>query len=371
MNEAFWAIVVLGILIFVHEMGHFLVARWVKVKVLVFSLGFGPRLLSWRGRGGEDGTEYCLSLIPLGGYVKMFGEAGVVEDENSESGERELTEHEKAGSFAHKSLKERFAVVFAGPLFNFIFAILALWAVYAMGVEKMYAEVGKVTDNSPAAVAGMQPGDRILKVDGIAVADWMAMRERIRASSGGVIELEVKRGDQQMPLVLNPEMADTVTKFGEPVKKARIGIAPSGQTFAVEYGLGEAFWLGLDKTWEFSTLIFTSIKKMIYQEIPADQIGGPIAIAQMAGRTAEMGFASMLMFMSLISVNLGVLNLLPIPVLDGGHLMFYLMEAVKGGPVSEKAQGIAMRIGLSLLLGLMVLAFYNDLVRLFGSSASN
>ncbi|ABK44355.1 site-2 protease, Metallo peptidase, MEROPS family M50B [Magnetococcus marinus MC-1] len=369
MNEAFWAVVVLGILIFVHEMGHFLVARWMKVRVLVFSLGFGPKLLSWRGRGGAEGTEYCLSLIPLGGYVKMFGEAGVVEDE--QNGERALTEEEKQGSFAHKSLQARFAVVLAGPLFNFIFAIFALWAVYAMGVEKMYADVGKVIEQGPAAMAGVQVGDRIIKVDGEAVEDWMAMRERIRASSHGVIKLEVLRGDKQLTLTLNPEMGDTVTKFGEPTKKARIGIAPSGETFAVEYGVGEAFWLGIDKTWEFSTLIFTSIKKMITQEIPADQIGGPIAIAKMAGSTAEMGFASMLMFMSLISVNLGVLNLLPIPVLDGGHLLFYVMEAIKGGPISEKAQMIAMRIGLSLLLALMVLAFYNDLVRLFGSSASN
>nr|CRH05175.1 Putative zinc metallopeptidaseRseP peptidase. Metallo peptidase. MEROPS family M50B [Candidatus Magnetococcus massalia] len=359
MNSLFWAIVVLGVLIFVHEMGHFLFARWLGVRVITFSIGFGPKLFSWKGRGPEDeATEYQLSAIPLGGYVKMLGE-------DPEGGE--LTDRERAQAFSEKALWRRFSIVFAGPLFNFIFAVFALWLAFGLGVQERLAVVGTVHDDSPAMEAGLKPGDKITRIDEVAIDRWDQMSKLIRVSEGRALALEVEREQKLLRLSITPRIKEVKNLFGEPTKRALIGISPSKDAMAMtHYGVGEAFGLGVDKTWEMIALTFKSVWKLIMQVIPADQIGGPIMIAQMAGETAEHGLTSMLFFMSLISINLGILNLLPIPVLDGGHLMFYIMEAIKGGPVSEKAQAIAMRVGLSLLIALMLLAFYNDIVRVLG-----
>ncbi|OSM05163.1 RIP metalloprotease RseP [Magnetofaba australis] len=359
MLTIFWAIVVLGALIFVHEMGHFLVARWSGVRVVTFSIGFGPKLAGWRGKrrfGATDpGAEYTVSAIPLGGYVKMLGES--VEDE--------LDEEDRRYSFSHKGLWPRTAIVSAGPMFNFIFAVVALWGAFLLGMPELLPEVGAVKEDSPALAAGLQEGDRILAIDGKSIPLWTDLSETVRASEGRTLNFTVQRESDRFDLNITPEIKESKNLFGEPIQRALIGISPSGAVTTTDYGFVESFALGAQQTWAYIDLTVTSIWKLLTRVVSPDQLGGPIMIAEMAGKTAEQGATSLLQFMALVSVNLGILNLLPIPILDGGHLMFYAVEAVKGKPVGEKAYMMANRIGIALLGSLMILAFYNDLARLW------
>ncbi|MBF0434098.1 MAG: RIP metalloprotease RseP [Magnetococcales bacterium] len=356
MHTVFWAIVVLGVLIFVHELGHFLVARLFGIRVLVFSLGFGPKI--W-ARTGKDGTEYRLSLVPLGGYVKMLGESGDPEEEIPEA----LMDQ----SFAAKSVYQRFGVVFAGPLFNFIFAMLALIIAFMVGVEEALPVVGSVTEGMPAQKAGIQVGDHIVAINGTTVNRWETMSRRIKDLGETELHLTVERNHVQLEVTVMPQIKEVHNLFGESVRYPLIGVGPSGDQEFVRYGLPTAVIKGVKQTWMIMDLTVTSIWKLLTRVVPADQIGGPLLIAEMAGKTANQGATSLLFFMALISINLGILNLLPVPILDGGHLFFFTIEAIKGGPVTEKIQSVANRVGLTLLVLLMVWALKNDLTRLFAT----
>ena len=375
-----YAIIVLGILIFVHEFGHFIVAKLFNVKIEKFSLGFGPKLF-----GKQIGeTEYLLSAFPLGGYVKMFGEGGVIEGSadqasedieksyDEESGEgldeaRELTEAEKARSFAHKPPLARIAIVMAGPLFNLVFAWMIFILICMLGVPTVTARIGGVLKDKPAAKAGILKDDVVTSINGRNISQWDEIAGMITEGKGQPVNLSVKRNGRDLQFTITPEARVSKNLFGESIKGHAIGIAAAGEIVTEKSNPPQAIVKGSLQTWKVIDLTFMSLVKMIQRVVPLDSVGGPIMIAKMAGETAQAGGTSFLAFMALLSINLGVLNLLPVPVLDGGHLFFFFCELVLRRPVSQKVREYAQQIGLFLLLGLMVLAFYNDIIRYFFS----
>jgi regulator of sigma E protease len=346
------AVVVLGILVFVHELGHFLLCKLLGVGVEKFSLGFGTKVVGFRR--GE--TEYLLSALPLGGYVKMFGEAG--------SGE-EIPEEEKHRTFMGKSPFKRILIVAAGPIFNLVFAWLVMILIHLLGVPSATTKIGEVLKDKPAARAGLLAGDHVATIDGKAVARWSDLYKTIATGKGEPITLVVKRGDKNLTFTLKPELRSSKNLFGEATSTPAIGIVSAGEIFKERFGPVEAVVKGTTQTLNLIDMTIVSLAKMVERVVPLDSVGGPIMIAKMAGEQAAAGGVSFLAFMALLSINLGVLNLLPIPVLDGGHLLFYTMEMIFRRPVSMKVREVAQQIGLLLLMGLMVMAFYNDVVRYF------
>ncbi len=345
------AIIVLGVLIFIHEFGHFIVAKGFGIKVLRFSLGFGPKIVG--KTFGE--TEYCIASVPLGGYVKILGQ----------DPEEEIDPAEMDRAFSKKSVWVRMAVVVAGPLFNLLLAVFIFAGVFMFGVPQLTTRVGMVNHDFPAYRAGIKPGDQILSVDGKPVKNWTELAQAIRKSQGPTIRLQVKRGSRILTFDVHPMEKKIKNMFGEEKTVRMIGITASEEIVKQSVGPLRAVEMGIQRTGEIIYLTFISIIKIIERVIPAKTIGGPIMIMQMAGQQAKAGAANFLLFMALISINLGILNLLPIPVLDGGHLFFMLFEVVSGKPLSVKKMEIAQNIGLALLILLMVFAFYNDLSRIF------
>jgi len=424
-------IAAIGILVTVHEFGHFWVARRMGIKVLRFSIGFGKPL--WMKTFGPDKTELVVAAIPLGGYVKMLDER-----------EGDVSEAEKHRAFNRQSIGARTAVVVAGPLFNFLFAIFAYWMMFVAGVPGLRPIVGDVAPASFAAEAGFVVGDeilsvrdrptptwesavmalldaglseqplfdvhvretggreralqvhldrpdkllekggvlknfglgtwqpdatidRILRADGEAVRNWAWWVDYVRQRPGQAIQLVLLRDGIEVETLLTPER---VSEDGESI--GRIGAyvrLPSDEQRAtmrvvVRYGLLEALPAALEKTYEITTLTYRTLWKMVTGKASVENLSGPISIARYAGQSASIGLASFLGFLGIVSVSLGVLNLLPVPVLDGGHLFFYLVEWIKGSPMTDAAQLVGQKIGITLLLGLMTLAFYNDLSRL-------
>jgi len=428
----------LAALIFVHELGHFLVARRYGVIVEKFSLGFGPKIAGFH-RGG---TEYLIAAIPLGGYVKMKGE---------DPGE-ELTD--TAGSFSHAKVQHRLAIAFAGPLFNILFAVAIYVGVYLTGVPALDTTVGSVRDHSPAMAAGLQTGDRIVEVNGAKITFWDELLKIVHTAPGKKIEFLVERDNKLLTFSITPIAEEVTNLLGDKEKVGLIGITPlihtisyveegsaadraglrvgdrllsvdgtpirgwqdlkeaavdkpgeeltftvlrenlpldlkltpqskvvqdeqganveigllgiglSGNMKMESYGLLGALGRSLEETWRLTYLIVVSIKKMIFGALPSDSIGGPILIFQIYGEQAKQGFSELVRLTAILSINLGLINLLPIPILDGGHIFFFLIEIIKGRPVSEKNRERASQVGLFMLLSLMVFAFYNDIMRI-------
>jgi regulator of sigma E protease len=354
-------------------MGHFIVAKLSNVKVEKFSLGFGPKLFG--KKIGE--TEYLLSAFPLGGYVKMFGESGFIEgsDTNQQSEPqgadaapaepRELSDAEKLRSFAHKPVLVRIAIVIAGPLFNLIFAWIAFIILSMLGVPTVTTKIGEVLSDKPAARAGMQKNDIVTSINGKAVSRWDDFAKVITESKGRPISVGVKRASQDLQFTITPEERVSNNLFGEKVNGFAIGVASAKEIVTEYYSPLQAIAKGTSQTILVIDLTVTSLVKLAQRVVPIDTVGGPIMIVKMAGEQASAGGASFLAFMALLSINLGVLNLLPVPVLDGGHLFFYFWELIFRRPVNQKVREYAQQIGMALLLGLMVLAFYNDIFRYF------
>ena len=356
MTTLFSFILVLGLLIFVHELGHFLFAKVFGVRVLKFSLGFGPKVI---GKVVGE-TEYVLSAFPLGGFVKMFGE---------NPDEQDIAPEDKNRSFAHKPVWQRFMVVLAGPLFNLLFAIVVFFLVFTfVGIPTSVdtTRIGKVNDKSPAAMAGVLKDDVIVSIDSKEMQGWMDVLEAVKNSQGKAIRLVVARGNQELPLELVPAIDSVKNVFGEEVEQRyMIGIMKSDELTYEKSSIIGAFTGACRQTWMYITLTVMGFVKIIQQVVPASEIGGPILIAQIAGEQMKAGWMNLLYFMSLLSVNLGILNLLPIPVLDGGHLVFLSIEGLRRKPLNERAQIVAQQIGIGLLGSLMIFVFYNDIVRLF------
>lgn len=346
---------VLAVLIFVHELGHFLVARLCRVKVLTFAIGFGSTIFS---RTYGD-TEYALKAVPLGGYVRMFGEE---EDE-------ELSPEEQRQTFSGKTVWQRMAIVFAGPLFNLLTAAFIFIGVYMWGVPALTSQIDTPVAESPALAAGLMAEDIIVSINGAPVQEWSQVSKHIKATGGSAVEIVVDRGGLTESMSVMPKLEPSKNIFGEPIEVWLVGIVPMGTTFIERHNPIDAIALGLERTYEVTKLTALGIVKLIQRVIPSDTIGGPILIAQITAQQAEAGFLNMLMFVALLSVNLGVLNLLPIPVLDGGHLVFLSAEAAIGKPVSNRVREVAQQAGLFALLSLMVFAFYNDIMRLFAAGS--
>ena len=347
------AIVVLGLLIFVHEMGHFLAAKRVGVGVLRFSLGFGPVVV--KKTIGE--TEYALSAIPLGGYVKMVGQ----EDDGSEPDPATASQE---NSFAVKPLWARALIVAAGPVFNLLFAALLFSLLFATGVPVATSRIGEVKQGMPAAAAGLVTGDEITAINGKAIDRWESLSAAVRESDGRDVEVTYKRDGVERKVQVKPERTEGKTIFGEPMPIYVIGVGPSEQVVTERSNPIMAIWQGLAKTVELSWLTFMTLVKLFQAIVPASNLGGPIMIMKMAGEQAHQGLSSLLFFMAILSINLGVLNLLPIPILDGGHLLFLGIEKLLGHPLEIRYREMAQQVGMFLLLSLMGFALYNDIHRL-------
>lgn len=343
------AIFVLGVLILVHEWGHFYMARKMGVGVEKFSIGFGKPL--WTKI--HKGTEYIIAWIPFGGYVKMVG------DEEGEDAP-EIKNPELA--FNNKPVWRRLLIVVAGPIANLIFAAVVFAIVYMVGVDVPDTKLKTVVAGSPAHAVGLKVGDRILEIDGVEIEDWNHLAGIIGGSADKMIELTIESENGSIKYIsVTPEAQSAKTIFGEDIRVGRIGI--SHTTVFKRYNPLHALWLGAEKTAEITYLTALVIVKMVQNVVPANTIGGPLMIFKIAGDQAQAGIIPLLMFMGVLSVNLGFLNLLPIPILDGGHIVFFLIEAVKGNPVSIKGREIAQQVGIFLLISLMVFAFYNDITR--------
>lgn len=347
-------VIVLGVLIFFHELGHFLVAKYFGVRVLKFSLGFGPKLA---GRKiGE--TEYLISLFPLGGYVKMLGEDGDEPDEP-------LSPEDEAKSFSNKHVLKRISIVTAGPLFNLFLSLVIFCGFYIVaGSQIMTSEIGQVREGSPADKAGLLKGDLIVSIEGKPLDRWGEIKDVVQDSAGKPLRFTIKRGGKLLPFTVVPEMSVVKNIFGEDVKTALIGIVAAGKFRKVALGPLDAIKEGTRKTWEIMRLTCLTILKLFQRVISIKTLGGPILIGQMTGQLAQENWIYLFPFMAVISINLGILNLLPVPVLDGGIIIFLLIELVGGKPLNIKKREMAQKVGIFLLVMLMAVVIYNDLARL-------
>lgn len=343
-------IILLGILIFVHELGHFLAARIAGVGVLKFSLGFGPKIF---GRKiGE--TEYVVSGIPLGGFVKLLGE----------SGDQELSPEEEKRSFHKQSVWKRMLIVLAGPGFNFLLAIVIFTIVLINGLPSLTSEVGEVQKDSAAYEAGMLSGDKIISMDGQKIAFWEDIRDVIAAVKERQVEVVVERESTEKLLIIQPRLSMSKNIFGEEVPAYLIGVSPSDKTEIDRRNPWDAILSSVYKTWQISKLTVISVIKIFEGVISPKTLGGPIFIAQVAGAQVKEGIIPFILFMAILSINLGVINLFPIPVLDGGHILFYLIEIVTRREINVKVREIAQQIGFVVLLMLMLFVIFIDIERL-------
>ncbi len=358
---------VLTIVVFFHELGHFLVARWAGVKVLTFSLGFGPELFGFNDR---HGTRWKVSAIPLGGYVKFFGDESEASTPSSET-LAAMTAEERAGSFHHKKVGPRAAIVAAGPIANFILAIVIFTCLFTFfGKPSTTARVDKIEANSAAAAAGFQVGDVVTDIDGNAIGSFSDMQRIVGVHAGDQLNFTVKRGDTTVKLRGTPELREVKDPFGNAHRLGVLGITRAtapGDTVTERVDPATALWLGVKETWFVIDRTLAYIGGVFTGREAADQVGGPLRIAQISGQVATIGVAALIHLAAVLSISIGLLNLFPVPLLDGGHLLFYAVEAVRGRPLSERAQEMGFRIGLGLVLMLMVFATYNDILHLAAS----
>ncbi len=347
-------VLVLSGLILVHELGHYCVARLLGVRVLKFSLGFGPRVVGWI----HNGTDYCISAVPLGGFVKMLGE---------QPGE-EVPPEEEQRSFSHRPVAARAAIVAAGPLSNLLFAWLIMAGILLVnGNPVLLPLIGEVQKGSPAAAAGIVEGDKIIEIAGKPVATWDDVARLIRREGKkGPINVVVERHGKRVAVVVEPTIRRVKDIFGQEIEVPMIGITAAGKLHIDRVNPAEALALASVKTWDLIVLTGKGFVKIIQRVVPLSTLGGPILIAQLAGQQAHEGMVNLLYFMALLSVNLGLINLFPIPVLDGGHLFFFALEALLRRPLTPRQMELAQQVGIAILGALMLLVFYNDIARLLG-----
>lgn len=359
---------VLTIVVFFHELGHFLVARWCGVKVDAFSIGFGPEIVGFNDRRG---TRWRLSWIPLGGYVKFHGDDSVASSPDQDT-LATMPEEERSSAFHLKPVSQRAAIVAAGPIANFLLAIVIFAAIFAtVGKFVTPAIVDEVTPDSAAAAAGFQPGDVVESIDGEPISAFSDMQRIVSISPGRTLEIVVDRGGEPVTLTAVPELKEIEDRFGNTHRIGLLGIQRStqpDQVTQVRYSVPAALWEGTKETWfviERTTLYLVGI---IVGREDADQLGGPIRIAEMSGQVAQLGFLALMNLTAILSISIGFLNLMPVPMLDGGHLLFYSIEAARGRPLSERTIDIGFRVGLALVLMLMLFATWNDIVSIASRS---
>jgi len=357
---------VLSVVVFFHELGHFLVARWCGVAIRTFSLGFGPEIVGFNDR---HGTRWKLSWIPLGGYVKFIDDENVA-SAGQKSLER-LSPEERKGSFQGKPLWARAAVVAAGPVANFILAVIIFTFLSTfVGEQTTAAKVDVVTPGSAAEKAGFLPGDRVISIDGQAINNFSEMQQIVSASPGVTLTFVVNRGGKEIELKATPEVKDVTDRFGNKFQIAQLGIqrnATPDEWSRVRHDPITALGLAIKQCYQIVERSLSYLVNVARGREPPDQLGGPIRIAQISGQVASLGFIPLLNLAALLSVSIGLLNLFPIPMLDGGHLLFYAIEGARGRPLSERSQEIGFRIGLALVLMLLIFATKNDVMHLFFS----
>jgi regulator of sigma E protease len=358
---------VLTIVVFFHELGHFLVARWAGVKVLTFSLGFGPELVGFFDR---HGTRWKISAVPLGGYVKFFGDDTEASTPSAET-LASMTEEERAGSFHHKKVGPRAAIVAAGPIANFLLAavIFAAMTLY-YGKPSTTPRVDAIQPGSVAASAGFKVGDVVKSIDGDAIETFSDMQRIVSSSAGSPLVFQVERDGSMVTINATPALQEMKDVFGNKHKIGMLGIqytAQPGDRKTEPVGFFEAVKIGFQQVWYIISGTFKFVASLFGGGGDRAELGGPLRIAQLSGQAASLGLQFLVQLCATISVSIGLLNLFPVPLLDGGHLMFYAVEAVRGRPLSERAQEMGFRIGLALVLMLMVFATYNDILHFAGS----
>jgi regulator of sigma E protease len=355
---------VLTIVVFFHELGHFLVARWCGIKVLVFSIGFGPEIVGFYDRYG---TRWKIAAIPLGGYVKFFGDENAASVPDHEAAAA-MSESEKAVSFVHKPVGPRAAVVAAGPIANFVLAIAIFAGVFmVVGKQTTSARVDAVQPASAAQAAGFQPGDLVVAIDGEKIASFSDMQRIVSINAGESLNIEVERGGVHVTLKATPQLKEFKDNFGNVHRLGVLGISRSmtpGDIKTQKVGPLQAVVMGAQETWFVIERTLSYIGGVFAGREAADQLGGPIRIAQVSGQVASAGFVALIHLTAVLSVSIGLLNLFPIPLLDGGHLLFYGIEAARGRPLSERAQEVGFRIGLAIVVMLMIFATFNDILHL-------
>ena len=358
---------VLTIVVFFHELGHFLVGRWAGVRVLTFSLGFGPELFGFNDR---HGTRWKISAIPLGGYVKFFGDETEASTPSADT-LAHMTPEERAVSFHHKKVGPRAAIVAAGPIANFLLAIVIFAAMFTFfGKPNTSARVDKVEANSAAAAAGFQAGDVVTAIDGNKIDTFSDMQRIVSGRAGERLTFTVKRGEANLQLQGTPELREVKDPFGNVQRLGVLGITrqtAAGDVVTERVDPATAVWLGVKETWFVIDRTLAYVSRIFTGRESADQVGGPLRIAQMSGQVASIGLGALIQLAAVLSISIGLLNLFPVPLLDGGHLLFYAIEAARGRPLSERAQEVGFRIGLGLVLMLMVFATYNDILHLAAS----
>ena len=355
---------VLSLVVFFHELGHFLVGRWCGVRILVFSIGFGPEIIGFNDRYG---TRWKISAIPLGGFVKFFGDDNVA-SVSSSARLAGMDEAARAECFVFQPVRERAAIVVAGPLANFILAIAIFAGIFMLyGKQTMSARVDAVQPDSAAATAGFQTGDLVLAIDGHSVESFADMQRIVSASADETLAVTVERNGATLTLKAVPALKEVKDTFGNVHRIGILGISRSMAEADMKLQPvppPRAVWMGIEETWFVVERTLSYIGGVVVGREAADQLGGPIRIAQMSGQVATMGFVALLHLAAVLSVSIGLLNLFPIPLLDGGHLLFYGIEAMRGRPLSERAQEVGFRIGLAIVLMLMIFATFNDIIHL-------
>ncbi|MGZ9086718.1 MAG: RIP metalloprotease RseP [Rhodoplanes sp.] len=358
---------VLTVVVFFHELGHFLIARLCGIKVMVFSLGFGPELAGFNDR---HGTRWKISAIPLGGYVKFFGDenAASVPDPSALAA---MSEEERRKSFFAQPVASRAAVVAAGPIANFLLAIAIFAGIFMFyGKQSTTARVDSIQPDSAAAAAGFQPGDLVLSIDGRPIESFADMQRIVSTSAGQSLQIRVDRGGAQLTLKAMPALKEIKDNFGNVHRVGVLGISRSmapGDLKTEPVGPLTAVKLGVEETWFVIERTMAYIGGVVVGREAADQLGGPIRIAQVSGQVATAGFVALMHLAAVLSVSIGLLNLFPVPLLDGGHLLFYAIEAIRGKPLSERAQEVGFRIGFALVVMLMIFATVNDILHLTAS----
>lgn len=352
-------LVILTVLVFFHELGHYGVARYNGVKVETFSIGFGPELFGWNDRAG---TRWRISAVPLGGYVKMFGDSDAA---STGAGARlDLTEAEKAMSFHHKTVGQRAAVVAAGPIANFILAIVLLAGLYAIsGQPYTPATIDTIQPDSAAQRAGVQPGDLVRAIDGQSIERFEELQRYVQARPGETLTLSVERAGATLSVSITPTMRETKDRAGNVQRLGVLGVT-STQTRVVRHDPATAVWQATRETYSLTMTTLKGVGQMITGTRSSDEVGGVLRIAQMSGEVSKQSFGQTIFFLALLSINLGLINLFPIPVLDGGHLVFYAFEVLAGRPLSQKMQEWGSMAGLAAVVSLMLFATWNDLVHL-------
>ena len=362
-------VIALTILVFVHEMGHYSVARFCDVRVEVFSIGFGPEIFGWNDKAN---TRWKICMIPLGGYVKMFGEGEEISEDNDDSRkDQKLSDEEKAVSFQYKTLLQRSAIVFAGPLINFLFAIIAFAGIFmTVGLpnsnsDQLIAKIGKLSAGAPAVSAGLKVGDQIIEIDTKKVVYFSDLQEIIKSRPNKKLVIKALRDGREIIFELKTSSRLVKDESGESMNIGLLGVSVAqGDITYVRQGVFQSIYLGIQRTYNFTLQILKYIKDIFIGKQSTDELGGIIRIAQISGQVAELGLVSFISFLAILSVNLGLINLFPIPMLDGGHLVFYAIEAVIGRPLSSRIQEYLLKFGLLLVIFIFLFVTWNDLVHL-------